>query len=87
MFRIMDDPEACMPGAKLCMRLRYRGWKEAVDRIITGLEQTIANQTVTYDFARLMDGAHEVKCFEFGHLIVQNMEATFYVLFVSVANG
>jgi isocitrate dehydrogenase len=55
------------------MMLRYMGWKEAADLIIKGLEQTIANKTVTYDFARLMEGAHEVKCSGFGHQIVENM--------------
>src|SRR5690606_29871381 len=41
------------------MMLRYLGWNEAADRIIEGLEATIADKIVTYDFARLMDGATE----------------------------
>jgi isocitrate dehydrogenase len=56
------------------MMLRYMGWTDAADRIIRGLEATIADKTVTYDFARLMEGAKEVKCSEFGTAIIQNMQ-------------
>jgi isocitrate dehydrogenase len=56
------------------MMLRYLGWSDAAERIITGLEKTIQSKVVTYDFARLMDGAREVKCSEFGTAIVENME-------------
>ncbi len=55
------------------MMLRYMGWKEAADMIIQGLGKTIQSKTVTYDFARLMQGAKEVKCSEFGTAIIQNM--------------
>src|SRR5213592_3469417 len=55
------------------MMLRYMGWTDAADRIIAGLEKTIQSRVVTYDFARLMDGAREVKCSEFGTAIIQNM--------------
>ena len=55
------------------MMLRYLGWTEAADLIIRGIERTIANKTVTYDFERLMPGATLVKCSEFGRLIAQNM--------------
>lgn len=55
------------------MMLEYMGWQEAADLIIRGLERTIANKTVTYDFARLMDDPVEVKCSEFGQLIIENM--------------
>ena len=55
------------------MMLRYMGWSEAADLIINGLEQTIKSKTVTYDFARLMEGPKEVKCSEFGEAIVRNM--------------
>jgi len=55
------------------MMLRYLGWTEAADRIIAGLERTIQQKVVTYDFARLMEGAWEVKCSEFGTAIIQNM--------------
>jgi isocitrate dehydrogenase len=56
------------------MMLRYIGWNEAADRIIAGLERTIQQKIVTYDFARLTEGAREVKCSEFGTAIIQNME-------------
>jgi isocitrate dehydrogenase len=55
------------------MMLRYMGWTEAADLIIKGLEKTIVQGTVTYDFARLTEGATEVKCSEFGRLIIENM--------------
>jgi isocitrate dehydrogenase len=55
------------------MMFRYMGWTEAADLIIKGLETSIANKTVTYDFARLMDGATEIKCSEFGDAIIKNM--------------
>jgi len=55
------------------MMLRYMGWTDAADRIIKGLETTIGQKVVTYDFARLMEGAREVKCSEFGNAIVENM--------------
>ncbi|UCF96892.1 MAG: NADP-dependent isocitrate dehydrogenase [Spirochaetaceae bacterium] len=55
------------------MMLRYLGWREAADLIIKGLETTIANKTVTYDFARLMDGAKLLKTSEFGSEIIAKM--------------
>ena len=55
------------------MMLRYLGWHEAADLIIAALEQTIAQQTVTYDFARLMDGATEVKTSQFADAMIANM--------------
>ncbi len=55
------------------MMFRYLGWVEAADLIIKGLNETIRRKTVTYDFARLMEGATEVRCSEFGKAIVQNM--------------
>ncbi|MEX2316960.1 MAG: isocitrate dehydrogenase (NADP(+)) [Pirellulales bacterium] len=56
------------------MMLRYLGWKEAADLIIRGMEGAIAAKTVTYDFARMMEGAKEVKCSEFGQAVVKHME-------------
>ncbi len=56
------------------MMFRYLGWNEAAARIIAGLETTIGEKVVTYDFARLMEGAREVKCSEFGTAIIRNME-------------
>jgi isocitrate dehydrogenase len=55
------------------MMLRYMGWTEAADLILSAIDTTIGNKTVTYDFARLMDGATEVKCSEFGSLMIENM--------------
>ncbi len=55
------------------MMLRYMGWQEAADLIIKGLEKSIANKTVTYDFARLMEGAKEVPCSEFATEMIKNM--------------
>jgi isocitrate dehydrogenase len=55
------------------MMLRYMGWGEAADLIIKGLNGAIASKRVTYDFARLMEGATEIKCSEFGTNIIQNM--------------
>jgi len=55
------------------MMLRYMGWNEAADLVIKGLDGAIASKKVTYDFARLMDGATEIKCSEFGQNIIDNM--------------
>jgi isocitrate dehydrogenase len=55
------------------MMLRYMGWVEAADAIISALDKTIGQKTVTYDFARLMEGAKEVKCSEFGSAIISNL--------------
>ena len=64
------------PGSVLLsgeMMLRYLGWMEAADLIISAMDKTIANKTVTYDFARLMEGAKEVKCSEFGDALIRNL--------------
>jgi isocitrate dehydrogenase len=55
------------------MMLRHMGWREAADLVIKGMDGAIAAKTVTYDFARLMEGAKEVKCSEFGSAIIQKM--------------
>ena len=55
------------------MMLRYMGWTEAADAIITAMDRTIASKHVTYDFARLMDGATEVKCSEFATHMIGNL--------------
>ncbi len=57
------------------MMLRYMGWDEAADLIETGLEKTIEQKRVTYDFERLMTGAKLLKCSEFAEAIVENMGA------------
>jgi len=48
------------------------GWTEAADAIINAMDRTIAQKVVTYDFARLMPGATEVKCSEFGDALIRN---------------
>jgi isocitrate dehydrogenase len=55
------------------MMLRYMKWNEAADLIIRGMEGAIGAKTVTYDFARMLPGAHEVKCSEFGEAVVKHM--------------
>jgi isocitrate dehydrogenase len=56
------------------LMLQYMGWNEAADLIVEGLQKTILQKKVTYDFARLMDGAEELKCSEFGSAIISNMD-------------
>ena len=65
------NPGSLMLSAE--MMLRYIGWTEAADAIIRGIDRTIANKTVTYDFERLMTGATKVSCSEFGRLVAENM--------------
>jgi isocitrate dehydrogenase len=55
------------------MMLRYMGWTEAADLIIKGMDGAIEAKRVTYDFARLMQGAQEVKCSEFGDAVIAHM--------------
>jgi len=55
------------------MMFRYMGWTEAADRIIAGMERTIAQKTVTYDFERQMEGATLLKCSEFAKAVANNM--------------
>jgi len=55
------------------MMLRYLGWAEAADLILKGLNGAIGSKRVTYDFARLMDGATEIKCSAFGDNIIAHM--------------
>ena len=64
------------PGSVIlsgAMMLEYFGWQEAADLIYKGLEQSIANKRVTYDFERLMEGATLLKCSEFGQEVIKNM--------------
>jgi isocitrate dehydrogenase len=55
------------------MMLRYMGWTEAADAIINAMDAAIGQKHVTYDFARLMEGATEVKCSEFGDALIKNL--------------
>ena len=56
------------------LMLEHLGWDEAAKMIVKSMEDTIASKVVTYDFARLMDGATEVKCSEFGDELIKNMK-------------
>ena len=70
------DLDKVNPGSVILsgeMMLRYMGWLEAADAIIGAMDRTIAQKIVTYDFARLMDGATEVKCSEFGDALIRNL--------------
>jgi isocitrate dehydrogenase len=53
--------------------LRYLGWTEAADLVISSLEKTIESKKVTYDLARLIDGARVLKTSEFGTAMIANM--------------
>ncbi|WP_250471436.1 NADP-dependent isocitrate dehydrogenase [Caballeronia sp. GAFFF1] len=64
------------PGSEILsaeMMLRHLGWTEAADRIIASMEQSILSKRVTYDFARLMEGATQVSCSGFGEVMIENM--------------
>lgn len=70
------DLDVVNPGSVILsgvMLLEHLGWQEAADLIYKGLETSINNKTVTYDFARLMEGATEVKCSEFADHVIKNM--------------
>jgi isocitrate dehydrogenase len=70
------DLDKVNPGSLILsgeMMFRYMGWLEAADAIIGAMDKSIAQKTVTYDFARLMPGATEVKCSEFGDILIRNL--------------
>src|SRR5678815_2843731 len=70
------DLDQVIPGSVILsgeMMLRYMGWTEAADAIISAMDKTIGQKLVTYDFARLMEGATKVKCSEFGDALIRNM--------------
>jgi isocitrate dehydrogenase len=70
------DQDMVNPGSVVLsgeMMLRYMGWTEAADLILKGLNGAIGSKKVTYDFARLMDGATQVKCSQFGENIIAHM--------------
>ena len=70
------DLDKVNPGSVVLsgeMMLRYMGWTEAADLVVKGMDGAIAGKRVTYDFARLMEGATEVKCSEFGDEIIAKM--------------
>jgi isocitrate dehydrogenase len=55
------------------MMLRHMGWVEAADLVISAMEKAITDKQVTYDFARLMDGANELSCSAFGDAMIARM--------------
>src|SRR5687767_2302241 len=64
------------PGSEILsaeMMLRHMGWMDAADVIVRSIERAIADKVVTYDFARLMTGAKQVKCSEFGSAMIERM--------------
>jgi isocitrate dehydrogenase len=70
------DLDKVNPGSVVLsgeMMFRYMGWKEAADLILNGLNGAIASKRVTYDFARQMEGASEIRCSEFGDNIIAHM--------------
>ena len=70
------DQDKVNPGSVILsgeMMLRYMGWTEAADLIIQGMDGAIGAKNVTYDFARLMEGAKEVKCSEFADAVIGKM--------------
>jgi len=70
------DLDKVNPGSVVLsgeMMLRFLGWTEAADQVIRGMDGAIQAGTVTYDFARLMQGAKEVKCSEFGDAVIAHM--------------
>src|SRR6202158_2541894 len=72
------DKDVINPGSVILsgvMMLRFLGWNEAADLVENGLERTIEQKKVTYDFERLMEGATKVKTSEFATYIINNMDA------------
>ena len=70
------DQDKVNPGSVILsgeMMFRYMGWTEAADLILKGLNGAIASKRVTYDFARLMEGATEIKCSAFGDNVIEHM--------------
>ncbi|QQR89173.1 MAG: NADP-dependent isocitrate dehydrogenase [Myxococcales bacterium] len=70
------DKDVVNPGSVILsgeMMLRHLGWKEAAELVVKGMNGAIGAKTVTYDFARLMDGATKIKCSEFGDAVIRHM--------------
>jgi isocitrate dehydrogenase len=57
------------------MMLRHMGWTEAADLLIRAMEKAIQSKQVTYDFARMMDGAVQVSCSGFGQVMIDQMDS------------
>ncbi|MFZ0143668.1 MAG: isocitrate/isopropylmalate family dehydrogenase, partial [Candidatus Sulfotelmatobacter sp.] len=76
------DKDVINPGSVMLsgvMMFRFMGWNEAADLIEGGMERTILQKKVTYDFERLMQGATKVKTSEFADSIIENMGAAVLV--------
>lgn len=71
--RDMVNPGSLVLSAE--MMLRHLGWHEAANRVLAGMDAAIASKHVTYDFARLMEGATKVSCSQFGEAIVKRLES------------
>jgi isocitrate dehydrogenase len=70
------DLDKVNPGSVVLsgeMMLRHMGWKEAADKVLQGMDGAIGSKRVTYDFARQMEGATEIKCSEFGDNVIAHM--------------
>jgi isocitrate dehydrogenase len=70
------DLDKVNPGSVILsgeMMLRHMGWSEAADLVLRGMDGAIGSKRVTYDFARQMEGATEIKCSEFGDNIIAHM--------------
>ena len=70
------DQDMVNPGSVILsgvMMFEYMGWQPVADLIVKGLEAAIAAKTVTYDFARLMEGATKVKCSQFADEMIKHM--------------
>ncbi|MBR1967028.1 MAG: NADP-dependent isocitrate dehydrogenase, partial [Lentisphaeria bacterium] len=70
----MDKVNPCSLALSGEMLLRHIGFTEAADLVISAIEKAISSKVVTYDFARLMEGATEVGCMEFARNVVKNMQ-------------
>ncbi|MBV8782040.1 MAG: isocitrate dehydrogenase (NADP(+)), partial [Phycisphaerae bacterium] len=70
------DQDVVNPGSVILsgvMMFEYMGWQPVADAIVSGLKSAIAAKTVTYDFARLMEGANKVKCSQFADEIIKHL--------------
>ena len=72
-YKGLDKVNPCSLALSGEMLLRHIGWTEAADLVIRGIERAIASKRVTYDFARQMEGATELRCSEFARVIADNM--------------
>jgi isocitrate dehydrogenase len=69
------------------MMLRRMGWSEAADLIISAMEKAVLNKKVTYDFARLMDGATQVSCSGFGQVLIDQIQESWEAVGLGVTAG